>query len=379
MRKICIVTGTRSEWGLLRRIAELIRADAELELQLVATNMHLSERYGLTCREIEAAGFAIDRLVPMEAASDSPADTVRAMGAAMQGFADAYEALRPDVLLVLGDRYEILVAAVAATVFGIPVAHIHGGEVTQGAFDDQIRHALTKLSCLHFAATDDYRRRIVQMGERPETVHWVGAVGVDNIKHLELWGKEQTEASLGGFALDRNTVVATFHPATLDPGSPAEQIDALLGALDDLPTVRVVFTLPNSDPGNAAVAERIEQWCASNADRAVCFASLGQQRYFSTLRYVGAVVGNSSSGIIEVPSFSIPTVDIGIRQKGRTAAKSVVHCPPERVAIRAAIAEALRAPRTKVENPYERAATAQNIVHILRQAPLSAAKRFYDL
>lgn len=380
MRKVCIVTGTRAEWGLLSPLAALLRADPELRLQIIAANMHLSERYGMTVREIEAEGFTVDYRVPTEADEDSPEGVARSVGKAVEGFAGAYGALKPDLLVVLGDRYEILAAVTAALIFRIPVAHLHGGERTEGAFDDSIRHAVTKMSHLHFTAAEEYRRRVIQLGEAPETVFNVGAIGVDNIRRIPLWSREETERSLGGFALDRKTVLVTYHPETLGELSPEHQIEALLGALDDVPQLRVVFTLPNSDTGNRAVAERVKAWSDAHPERAVCFVSLGLKRYLSVLQYIGGVVGNSSSGIIEAPSFGIPTLDIGDRQKGRTAAASVVHCPTGREAIAAQLRR-LAAGDLPADgsNPYEKPGTARRIYEILKSARPRAVKCFYDL
>ncbi len=384
-RKICIVTGTRAEWGLLSRLARMIADDPELELQLVATNMHLSTRYGETYREIEADGFRIDWRVPIidddPSAVDSSRATVLEMSRALAGYAEAYDALRPDLLVVLGDRYEILAAATAALIYRIPIAHLFGGEITEGAYDDAIRHAITKMSYLHFTATEAYRQRVIQLGEAPERVFHVGAVGVDNIRQIPLWSKEETERSLGGFRLDDRTVLVTFHPVTLENNTAETQIEALLSALDSFPMLRVLFTMPNSDTGSRVIAERIQAWCAVRGEeRAVWFTSLGLKRYLSVLQYIGGVVGNSSSGIVEVPSFHIPTINIGDRQRGRIAAASVVHCPAEKTAIEEKLSLLLqkRIP-TDGHNPYEAPDTARRIYETLKRASLSVQKHFYDL
>lgn len=381
MRKICIVTGSRAEWGLLSRLAGLIRDDQELQLQIIATNMHLSERYGSTYKEIEAAGFRIDCLIPMETVDDQARGTVDAMAAAMGGFSEAYEQLRPDMLLVLGDRYEILVAVVAALIFKIPVVHLHGGEITQGAYDDAIRHAITKMSHLHFTSTETYRQRVIQMGESPETVFNVGAIGVDNIMQIPLWGKLQTEESLGGFVLDNQTVLATYHPVTLEDNTGSRQMDELLGAFDAIPQLRVIFTMPNSDTGNRVISDKIIDWCQQNSHRSVWFQSLGVHRYLSVLQYIAGVVGNSSSGIIEVPCFGIPTVDIGDRQKGRIAAVSVVHCPPLKNCIIQQLWLLLNKEIPVIvpeENPYYKPDTAAVILTHIKTSSLEIHKLFYD-
>lgn len=380
MKKVCVITGTRAEWGLLTRLAGLIKASPTMQLQIIATNMHLSERYGLTYKEIEADGFTIDYRVPMDSSGDTAVDTVRSMGEAMGSFADAYEFLKPDLIVVLGDRYEILAAVSAALIFNIPVAHLHGGEITEGAFDDAIRHAITKMSHLHFTSTEEYRRRVIQMGEQPDRVFNVGAIGVDNIKQIELWDKAQTEQSLGGFVLDRQTALITFHPVTMQAGSASSQMDELLGALDDLPLLRVIFTMPNSDTGSMVIEQKIKAWCEVNSDRAVWFFSLGLRRYLSVLQYIGIVVGNSSSGILEVPSFGIPTINIGDRQKGRIAALSVINCAPERRDIYDKILHSLKKGVIFGDNPYEKPNTAALIASILeRIAPNNIViKHFND-
>lgn len=379
-RKICIVTGTRAEWGLLSRLAGLIKADPDLRLQIVATNMHLSERYGLTYKEIEAEGFKIDSKVPMDNDGDAAGDTVRSMARAMSGFASAYEDLRPDMLVVLGDRYEILAAVSAALIFRIPVGHLHGGEITEGAYDDAIRHAITKMSHLHFTSTEQYRQRVIQMGEQPDRVFNVGAVGIDNIRQILLWSKAETEESLGGFRLDRKTILVTYHPVTLENNPAGKQIDELLGALNEVSDLRVIFTMPNSDTGNHVIADKIKMWCGLNAHRAVWYTSLGLKRYLSVLQYIGAVVGNSSSGIIEVPSFGIPTLNIGDRQKGRIAARSVRNCTTDKKMIVQELLLLLSDQQNdRIENPYDRPGTAQHIVDKIKSANISIQKKFYDL
>lgn len=382
MKKICLVTGSRAEWGLLSRLAAAIRDDRELQLQVIATNMHLSERYGLTYKEIEAGGFAIDYKVPMDNGGDSSGDTIRAMSLAMSGFASAYEQLQPDMLVVLGDRYEILVAVSAALIFKIPVAHLHGGEITEGAYDDSIRHAITKMSHLHFTSTEQYRQRVIQLGEQPQTVFNVGALGVDNILQIPLWDKQHTQDSLDGFVIDNNTILATYHPVTLENNSAVDQMNALLGAFNEIPHLRVIFTMPNSDTGNHIISAMITNWCDNNQHRAIHFNSLGLQRYLSTLQYVHAVVGNSSSGIIEVPSFGIPTLNIGDRQKGRIAATSVINCKAEKSCILEKLILILCESSTPtVINPYKSTSgsTVEKIIRVLRSHTPKIQKSFHDV
>lgn len=381
MRKICIVTGTRAEWGLLSRLAALIKADHEMTLQIIAANMHLSERYGSTYKEIEAAGFTIDFRVPMEVEGDDAKATVYSMGLAMNGFAEAYHALEPDMLVVLGDRYEILAAVSAALIYKIPVAHIHGGEITEGAYDDAIRHAITKMSHLHFTSTEEYRRRVIQMGEQPDTVFNAGALGVDNIMTLPLWSREETEKSLGGFTLDCKTILVTYHPETMENHTAENQVNELLEALDAVSGLRVLFTMPNSDAGNYIIADKIKEWCARNPSRSVWFHSLGLIRYLSALQYIGGVAGNSSSGIIEVPSFGIPAINIGDRQKGRTAAPSVINCRAEKSDIIEKLSLILSGKIScdSGKNPYYKPGTALAIYRTLKNAPITAVKHFHNI
>ena len=384
MRKICIVTGSRAEWGLLSGLARKITDDPELELQIIATNMHLSPEFGLTYREIERQGFRINRKVEMLLSSDSANATGKSVGLATIGVADAYEELAPDMLLVLGDRYEILAAVTAALFYKIPVAHLHGGEVTEGAYDDAIRHAITKMSHLHFTSTEEYRRRVIQLGEQPERVFHVGAIGIDNIRHIALLDKKVLEEQLD-FPFDRKTVLVTYHPETLDAIPVEEQFRNLLEALDDRQDIRILFTLPNSDTGGRIIVRMIEEFVARNKQRARAYTSLGQLRYLSALRFVAAVVGNSSSGILEVPSFGKPTLDIGNRQKGRLAANSVVHCGVSGAEIseglNRVLSDAFAKQTACVQNPYEKEDSALEILKILKNYPLDGIvqKTFYDI
>ena len=384
MRKICIVTGSRAEWGLLSGLARKIADDPELELQIIATNMHLSPEFGLTYREIERQGFRINRKVEMLLSSDTANATGKSVGLATIGFSDAYEDLAPDMLLVLGDRYEILAAVTAALFYKIPVAHLHGGEVTEGAYDDAIRHAITKMSHLHFTSTEEYRRRVIQLGEQPERVFHVGAIGIDNIRHIALLDKKVLEEQLD-FPFDRKTVLVTYHPETLDAIPVEEQFRNLLEALDDRQDIRILFTLPNSDTGGRIIVRMIEEFVARNKQRARAYTSLGQLRYLSALRFVAAVVGNSSSGILEVPSFGKPTLDIGNRQKGRLAANSVVHCGVSGAEIseglNRVLSDAFAKQTACVQNPYEKEDSALEILKILKNYPLDGIvqKTFYDI
>lgn len=384
MRKICVVTGSRAEYGLLSRLMKAIKADKELQLQIIATNMHLSPEFGLTYLEIEADGFTIDKKVEMLLSSDTSNATTKSVGLGMIGFADAYEDLKPDLILMLGDRFEMMAAVPAALFYKIPVAHLHGGEVTEGAYDDCIRHAITKMSHLHFTSTEAYRKRVIQMGESPERVFNVGAIGVENTKLVPLMTKEELEASLD-FELSDKCLLVTYHPVTLENASAAEQSEHLLRALDSFKDYKILFTMPNSDTNGRIIMQKIEEYVEANTDRCKAFKSLGLKRYLSALKYVTAVVGNSSSGIIEVPSFGIPTLNIGIRQKGRIAADSVIHCGTTEEEIRQGLShalslEALAAAKNTV-NPYEKEGTVDRIVRVIKEYPLEnlLIKSFYNL
>lgn len=383
-RKICIVTGTRAEWGLLSGIAKALDARADVELQIIVTNMHLDERYGGTWREIERDGLNITRRVPITTDTDTASATVMAMSECMRGMSEAFEVLKPDLLLILGDRYEMLSVASAALIHRIPVAHMHGGEVTQGAFDESIRHSITKMSHLHFTATDEARQRVIQLGENPAHVFNTGAIGVYNIRKEELMSREELEENLAT-SIPEKSVFVTFHPSTLDAGSPCEQCENLLKALERLPEVKVLFSYPNNDPSGRIIIELIEDFVQRHPGRSAVFPSLGMRRYLSVLRCVLAVVGNSSSGIIEVPSMHIPTLNIGIRQQGRQRATSVVDCGVSEEEIYKGLCRVLseeeRAHARMVQNPYEQEDTLERIVETVATFPLHdiISKPFFDI
>lgn len=383
-RKVCIVTGTRAEWGLLSDIAHELSLRDDVELQIIATNMHLEQAYGHTIDEIIAAGFIVNATVPMHADSDTASDTVKAMSTCMVGMADAFCKLQPDIVVILGDRTEMLAVATAATVMRIPIVHLHGGEISEGAIDDSIRHAITKLSALHLTATEDYRRRVIQLGECPDHVINTGAIGVYNALHTPIMTKEELQQSIG-MTFDTDTLLVTYHPATLDDVSPATRAHDLLDALSRFPHVKILFTYPNNDPAGRVIIEQILSYRDAAPERVCVVPSLGKTRYLSALRYVSAVVGNSSSGIIEVPSMHIPTVDIGIRQRGRIAAQSVIHCGDSCDEISSAIALALspqgRDMALHADNPYYRPDTLRLIVEAIATTPISSltAKKFHDI
>jgi UDP-N-acetylglucosamine 2-epimerase (non-hydrolysing)/GDP/UDP-N,N'-diacetylbacillosamine 2-epimerase (hydrolysing) len=384
MRKVCVVTGSRAEYGLLSGLMAVIKADPEMQLQIIATNMHLSPEFGLTYKEIENDGFTIDKKVQMLLSSDTSNATTKSVGLATIGFADAYEDLQPDLIVVLGDRYEILTAVAAALFYKIPVAHLHGGEITEGAYDDSIRHAVTKMSHLHFTSTEEYRKRVMQLGEQPDRVFNVGAIGVENIKKTPLMPKEDLENSLH-FSLGDKSLLVTFHPVTLEDATAEQQIKNLLDALYELKEYKIVFTMSNSDTGGKIITYFINQFVERNKGRAIAFTSLGKVKYLSVLQYVSAVVGNSSSGIIEVPSFGIPTLNIGNRQKGRIAADSVVNCGVSKNVIKQGLdiifSEKLTEIARRKQNPYDKPATIDTIYQVLKSHSLSflIQKTFYNL
>lgn len=383
MRKICFVTGTRAEYGLLSRLMRLVKEDKDLRLQVIATNMHLMPEYGETYNEIEKDGFTIDKKVYMLKPSDDAHGIILSMAEEMQGMNDALSELKPDILVLLGDRYEILVAAQVALIHRVPIAHIHGGEVTEGAFDDAIRHSVTKMSSLHFTSCEEYRHRVIQMGEQPSRVFDVGSLGVENIKAVPLMTKDELEVSLD-FKIDKQTILVTYHPVTLG-GDPAKDIREFLDALDQFKDLKVIFTMPNSDTGRDAIALAVENYVEKHSNSAKAYTSLGLKRYLSTLQFVKAAVGNSSSGIIEVPSFGIPTLNIGDRQKGRLASKSVVNCGTSKdeviAGLKLCLSEEMQKAAKTYENPYAKPDTANLIYQELKNVELAGLnlKTFYDL
>lgn len=380
MRKICVITGTRAEYGLLSGLMRLIQQSKKTELQIIATNMHLSSRYGETYREIENDGFTIDYKVPI---LDDSYNQLESMSKALVGIGNALDKLTPDLVVLLGDRYEIMAAATVCLMKCIPIAHLHGGEITEGAYDDAIRHSVTKMSHLHFTSTEEYRKRIIQLGEAPERVYYVGAPGVENIHQLPLMTKQELKDSLG-FDVDENTWLVTYHPVTLADSAKCD-IEALLHVLEEYKEKTVIFTMPNSDNGGSIIADAIAAWVYINKDRAHVYASLGVKRYLSVLKYCGACIGNSSSGILEAPSFHIPTLDIGSRQQGRIAADSVWHCGTSEKEIHEGLhhimSDEFKDIAQHTVNPYDKPGTAKAIFDIISTYPLEGIinKHFYDL
>ncbi|MDE6637336.1 MAG: UDP-N-acetylglucosamine 2-epimerase (hydrolyzing) [Muribaculaceae bacterium] len=385
-RKICFVTGTRAEYGILSRLMKAMNEDDAVELQIIATNMHLSPEFGMTVKEIEEDGLRVDRKVEMLLSSDTAVGTVKSMGLASIGLADAYAELDPDIIVILGDRYEMLAAASAALIFGIPVAHLHGGEITEGAYDDAIRHAITKLSYLHFTSTPEYRDNVIQMGESPDRVFWVGALGADNIANGDLMSLQELEGSLG-FRLGDDFLLVTFHPVTKEPGQAEFQAKALLDALGNvIGTHKILFTLPNSDTDGRIIVRMVNDWVQAHPDNAVAVTSLGRRRYYSALRHCKGVVGNSSSGLCEAPSFRKPTLNIGMRQQGRAQGNTVINCDATCESISEGLRKMLSDDFTGYVsqhgvNPYVKPDTLSAIKSVLKDFPLSrhAVKHFYKI
>ena len=384
IRKICVVTGARAEYGLLRRLIDAIDSSNVLSLQLVVTGAHLSPEFGLTIQEIIDDGLHISRTIEMLLSSDTTVGTAKSIGLGVLSFADALSDLKPDLMLILGDRYEIFAAASAAMASRIPIAHLHGGEVTEGAIDEAIRHSITKMSHLHFVATSEYRHRVLQLGENPDNVFCVGGLGVDNILSLDPLSRNELEQQLNFTFLGRNILV-TFHPVTLvDPDTAISHLDQLLLALGRLTDTGLIFTLPNADACGRSFITKIKDFCAAKSS-ASCFESLGQSRYFSCVRQVDCVVGNSSSGLLEVPSFKKATINIGSRQAGRLKSSSVIDCLPTSESILDAINRSYSSEFRELlkcsSNPYGNGGAVESILAVLEKFPLRniLQKKFFDI
>ncbi len=383
MRKICVVTATRAEYGLLKPLMSMIQASEELELQIVATGAHLSPEFGLTYKLIENDGFIISEKIEILMSSDTPPGLVKTMGVAMISFADAFKRINPDLLVILGDRYEMLSVASAATIFRIPIAHIHGGEITEGAYDDAIRHSITKMSHIHFASTLEYRNRIIQMGEQPDTVHHVGAIGLDNIRSIKLMTKGELEKSLD-VRFNKYNYQVTFHPETLGELNSEEQFQILLDVIDKQEESFFVFTKANADTDGRIINQMIDDFVVKNPNKAKAFHSLGAHRFLSLIHYCDAIVGNSSSGILEAPSLFTPTINIGDRQKGRTQAASTINVQCTFSEIERAFfdikeksfVEGLK----NIVNPYDNGGAANKIYHtLINSKNIDTHKSFYNL
>ncbi len=382
-RKICVVTGTRAEYGLLYWLMKEIETDNELELQIIATGMHLSPEFGLTYKEIEK-DFNINKKIEMLLSSDTSIGISKSMGLAQISFAEAYEELKTDIIVVLGDRYEIFSAVSAAMIARIPIAHLHGGETTEGAFDESIRHSITKMSHLHFTAADEYKNRVIQLGEHPSRVFNVGGMGIENIKRLNLLTKDEFEKSID-FKLNKKNILVTFHPVTLENSTAKEQFQELLDAIDELEETNIIFTKANSDTDGRVINQMIDEYVSKHTYKSIGFVSLGQLRYLSALQFVDAVVGNSSSGLLEAPSFNIGTINIGDRQKGRIKASSVIDCKPKKNSVLKAFEKLyLKDFQENIKNtinPYGNGCVSRKIIQNIKKVNLEKIlkKSFYDL
>jgi len=388
-RKICFFTGTRAEYGLLKLLMDEVQNKQGPVLQILATGMHMSPEFGLTYKVIEADGFEIDEKVEMLLSSDSPTGIAKAIGLGIISYIEALERLQPDLVVILGDRFEGLAMAQSCMIARVPIAHLYGGEATHGLIDEAIRHAITKMSHLHFTSTEEYRRRVIQLGEHPDRVFNVGAIGIENIRKLPLLSKEKLERDIG-FALGNRYFLVTFHPVTLEQSTAEDQFKDLLNALGQVTAVpndpiKIIFTKANADTEGRIINHLIDDYVTRHSDKSIAFTSMGQIRYLSAMKHAAAVIGNSSSGIVEAPSFSIPTVNIGDRQKGRIQAASVLNCLPQESAIRQTVGRALSPKFQKsmsgVSNPHERPNTCVTIVGLLTDISIEnlIKKVFFDL
>ncbi|GHV32174.1 UDP-N-acetyl glucosamine 2-epimerase [Spirochaetia bacterium] len=386
MKKICIVTSSRADYGILRPLISKLNICVDFSLSIVTTGMHLCPEFGYTYKEIENDGFTIHKKIDIQLSSDSSAGMSKTMGMTLICFAEYFEENKPDLLIVLGDRFEIAAVCCAAANQHIPIAHLYGGEITEGAVDEKYRHAITKMSSLHFVACEAYRKRVIQLGENPETVFNVGAMGVENIKNVPLLSIEELGKGMDFDLQNQSYCVVTFHPLTLEQNTGAKQVQALMDALDEFPSMRFIITKSNSDAGGREINRLWDEYGAAR-ENCIVVSSLGSQRYLSALRHASMMIGNSSSGIIEGPTSGIPTINIGDRQKGRIMADSVICCNPEKDAIVQAMKKALtpqfRKPAKEVVNPYGDGNTSEKIMDILQDQldgnKINIKKKFYDV
>ena len=389
MKRVCIVTATRAEYGLLKPIILKLQAQNNLEVRVVATGMHLSPEFGMTCQEIEQDGIRLDRKIEILLSADTSSAISKSMGLAMISFADYFSERKPDLLIVLGDRYEILAVATTAMNARIPIAHLYGGDITEGAVDDVVRHAITKMSYFHFTATREHRRRVIQIGESPERVFWVGAMSVENacnVKKLSMHDLQEQIAFYWNRDLEKMAVV-TFHPVTLEDDTAREQFQNILNALDYFEDLKVIFTKANADAGGRVINHMIDDYVNEHPQKSKAYTSLGQLRYLSAVSLADVVIGNSSSGLSEVPTFHVPTVNIGDRQRGRVCGKTVISCGVAEKeitdAIQKALSQTFRNEICNEKNPYEKKGTSDAIVKILTEnlnkKNIDLKKHFYDL
>lgn len=381
--KICVVTGTRADYGLLFWLLKDLEQDEMFELELVATGMHLSAEFGFTYKEIEK-DFKISKKIEMSLASDSPKNITKAMGNAQILFADVYDEIKPDIVLVLGDRYEILSSVIAAMMARIPIAHLHGGESSEGLIDEPIRHSITKMSQLHFCATERYKSRIIQMGENPDRVFNVGGMGIENIKRLQLLSKTEFEQSTG-VKIDKKNLLITFHPVTFEKNSSKKQFQEVLDAVTELNDTSLIFTKANSDIDGKVINQMIDEYAGRNSSNSYAFVSMGQLKYLSAMQFIDGIVGNSSSGLTEAPTFKIGTINIGDRQKGRIKAKSVIDCLPNKASIKNALkklySKDFQSNLSEVENPYGDGCASKYIIETLKTIKLEniLKKEFFKI
>lgn len=384
MRNICVITGSRAEYGQLYWLMKEVDSARDLKLQIITTGMHLSPEFGLTYKQIEQDGFTINKKVEMILSSDSKVGITKSIGLGMVGFADALNELNPDLIVVLGDRFEIFSAVSAAMIAKIPVAHLHGGELTEGVFDELIRHSITKMSHLHFTATEEYLKRVIQLGEQPNRVFNVGAVGIDNIMHLSLLSRDEFEQSID-FKLGKKNLLITFHPVTLEQVSSEQQFENLLQVLDEQIDTHLIFTKANADTDGRIINKMIDDYVMTHTDKSVAFTSLGQLRYISAMQYIDALVGNSSSGLTEAPSFKIGTINIGDRQCGRSKSQSVIDCNPMvkdiQLAFEKLFSNSFQQQLKHASNPYGDGGSTEKIIEIIRSFSLDGIlkKKFYDI
>ncbi|MBM9603015.1 UDP-N-acetylglucosamine 2-epimerase [Desulfopila inferna] len=383
MKKICVFTGSRAEYGLLKPLLDEIKQDSSLKLLLLVSGMHLSAVFGNTYKLIESDGFKIDRKVMTLDDGGTPLATCRSIAHGIVGYTEAFRELQPDILVLLGDRYETFAAATAALVSQLPIAHIHGGETTQGAIDEAFRHSITKMSLLHFTSTENYRQRVIQLGEHPDHVFDVGAIGLEYLDKGDFLSKNELEDALN-FRFGKKNALVTFHPVTLEPGRATQQFSQLLAALDDLEELKIIFTKANADPEGRNINQLIDDYVIKNPKRTISFTSMGHQRYLSSMKIVDLVIGNSSSGIIEAPSFGVPVINVGSRQQGRIKAANIIDCLPEQKSILEAckkgLSQQFKNLAKAVDNPYRKKDTASQIKEIIKKT--NATKRlksFYDI
>ncbi len=381
--KVCVVTGTRAEYGLFYWLLKALDDDPCFELQLIVTGMHLSPEFGSTYREIERDGFTINDKIEILLSGDSPVAITKSTGLALMGFAESFKTLQPDLVMLLGDRFEALGAAQAAMFANLPISHLHGGEATEGLIDEAVRHCISKMSHLHFASTEVYRKRLIQMGEQPNRVFNVGALGVESATKTTLMSKADLESSIN-FDLGERFFLVTYHPVTLDLNEQQDGVEALFDAMDSFPEIKVLITFPNADTFGRQLIDMVKGYAEKHPGRVYLTESLGRVRYLSALEHCCCVIGNSSSGIIEAPSFDVATVDIGSRQQGRVRAESVIHSGNTQDEIEAAIQKGLALDKnvepTVFNNPYDGGTTSESIVELLKQTSLKdiLKKRFYE-